>query len=258
MNSFPNVQNRRVLPVLLTLAALACTGPNHEVVEPDGSTQPQAGIVSGKVTDGQGRPLPNASIVANNSQFYNQNVLGQTDASGRYRLELRPGSWYVRGTVDLRFDNKTYTLDLHPDTDAAFAGTEGAVRNLRLKVSGDRSGEFGNDGYYGGQLEVFGDYVDSEFFDTEDLELRLEPVGPLLDGSEGKILLGQPDRMYLDDVPLGKYKITARHTPTNQVMQVRLRNQNQAYAPAVTASFDPAYAGAKGRYKLNLEVKLPQ
>lgn len=250
--------NRFLPQLLLGLNLLACTGPNHETIDPDGNQTPQAGIVSGKATDAQGRPLANAEIVANNSQFYNQNVLGQTDASGQYRLELRPGSWYVRGTVELRFDTKTYTLDLAPNTDAAFAGTEGAVRNMNLKISGNRSGEFGNDGYYGGQLEVFGDYVDSEFFDTEDLELRLEPLGPLLDGSMGKTVLGQPTRMYLDDVPLGKYKITARHRPTNQLMQLRLRNQNQGYQSAVTASFDPAYAGAKGRYKLNLEVKFPQ
>ncbi len=244
------------LPLLIGLAALACTGPKHETVEPAGAAPP-AGVVSGKVVNAQGRPVAGVKIVANNNQFYNQDVSGQTDANGRYRLELRPGSWSVRGTVDVRFDSKTYPLDLHPDTDAAFAGTTGAVRNLRLKISGERTGEFGNGGYYGGQVEVFGDYVDGDYFATDDVAFHFEPVGLLLDGSQGDVLVGQPDGMYLDDVPLGKYKITARHMPTGRALKVRLRNASQPYQSAVTASFDPGYAGITGRYKLNLEVKLP-
>jgi len=249
--------NRFSLQLLLGLSLLACTDPNHETVEPVGNETPQAGIVSGKATDGQGRPLANAQIVANNTQFYNQNVLGQTDASGRYRLELRPGSWYVRGTVDLRFDNKIYPLDLHPYTDAAFAGTEGAIRNLSLKVSGERSGEFGNDGYYGGQIEVFPAFGGDEFIETEKVKLTLEPVGSLVDGSTGKTRIAQPEGLYVDDVPLGKYKITARYSG-NRPMRVRVHDKNQNFQNAVTASFDPAYAGAEGRYKLNLDVELPE
>lgn len=255
MNSFTKVLFRGVLlPGLLALAVLACTGPEHETVEPDGST-PLAGVVSGKATDALGNPLASAKIVVNNAQFYNHNLLGQTDASGRYRLDLTPGSWYVRGTTSLKFDNKTYVLDLHPDSDVAFAGTEGAVRNLMLKLSGERTGEFGNDGYYGGQIEVFGGLGGDEFIETEKVKLTLEPVGGLVDGSAGKTLNLQPDRMYVDDVPLGKYKITARYDG-NRPMRVRLRNKAQAYQNAVTASFDPAYEGATGRYKLNVEVEL--
>lgn len=257
MKSFTKTRFRAVLlPSLLALAALACTGPEHETVDPDGST-PEAGVVSGKATDALGNPLANAKIVVNNAQFYNHNVLGQTDASGRYKLELTPGSWYVRGTANVRFDNKTYVLDLHPDQDAAFAGTEGAVRNLSLKLSGERTGEFGNDGHYGGQIEVFTEFGGDEYIETEKVTLTLEPVGGLVDGSAGKTLNLQPDRMYVDDVPLGKYKITARYDG-NRPMRVRLRNKNQNYQNAVTASFDPAYEGATGRYKLNVEVELAE
>lgn len=257
MNSFSKTLFRGVLlPGLLALAVLACTGPEHETVDPDGST-PEAGVVSGKATDVQGKPLTNANIVVNNTQFYNHNLLGQTDASGRYRLDLTPGSWYVRGTTSVKFDNKTYVLDLHPNSDAAFAGTEGAVRNLTLKLSGGRTGEFGNDGYYGGQIEVFPAFGGDEFIETEKVQLTLEPVGGLVDGSAGKTLTVQPDGMYIDDVPLGKYKITARYE-SNRPMRVRIRNKNQTYQNAITASFDPAYEGATGRYKLNVEVQLAE
>ncbi len=249
--------NRIVSTVLwLTLAVTgsSCTTPDGNVTPGPDDVTVRKGFISGRALDKTGKPLPNASIVVNNSQFYNQNILGQTDVSGYYSLPLTPGSWYVRGTARTRFDNKTYVLDLRPDTDVAFSGTDGAVRNLSLTVSGVRTGEFGNDGYYGGQIEVFGDYVDTDYFDTEAVELTLKPVGTLLDGSTGQTLVRRPRQMYVNDVPLGKYTITARHRPDNKPMRVRIRNAGQGYRNTVTDSFDPAYSGAEGRYKLNIEV----
>lgn len=230
----------------LTLGAMACTTPDTNTIPPD-TGKPQQGAVSGRALDANGQPLANVNVVVNNTQFYNSNILGQTDANGRYSLRVTPGSWYVRGTWKTRFDNKTYVLDLHPDTDAAFAGSDGAVRNLSLKIAGERTGEHGNDGYYGGQVEVF-----TWGLDTEQVTLTLKPVGNLIDGSAGQTMTARPNRMYIDDVPLGKYTITARMG--NQSLRVRIRNANQSYANSVTASFDPAYAGAEGRYKLNVEV----
>ena len=238
-----SLNNRLLLPFLL-VTLLACTGPSHDEIEPDPA---QKGIVSGRVTDAWGKPLANANIVVNNTQFFNQNILGQTDANGQYSLKLSPGSWYVRGTTKVRFDDKNYVLDLHPDSDAAFAGTQGAVRNLILKIAGERTGEFGNEGYYGGQVEVF-----AWGLATEQITLDLQPVGTLLDGTSGKTITSKPSQGYLHDVPLGKYTVTARLG--SRPLMVRIRNAEQAYAKSVSASFDPAYAGAEGRYKLNIEV----
>lgn len=232
------------LLLCLILSLFACTGPAHDEIEPGSA---QKGTVSGRSTDAAGKPLANATIVINNTQFYNHNILGQTDANGNYRLAVTPGSWYVRGTTQVRFDNKTYVLDLHPDSDAAFAGAEGAVRNLSLKIAGERTGQFGNGGYYGGQVEVF-----AWGLPTDQITLMLQPMGTLLDGSMGKTLTAKLHQGYLDDVPLGKYTVTARLG--GQPLLVRIRNADQAYAKSVTASFDPAYAGAEGRYKLNVEV----
>ncbi|MPR36860.1 carboxypeptidase-like regulatory domain-containing protein [Salmonirosea aquatica] len=235
--------NGSTLPLLL-LSLLACTVPSHDGIDPDSS---QKGTVSGRATDAAGKPLPNANIVINNTQFYNHNILGQTDGNGQYKLALTPGSWYVRGTVPILFDNKKYVLDLHPDSDAAFAGTEGAIRNLSLKIAGERTGQFGNDGYYGGQVEVF-----TWGLPGEQITLTLQPVGTLLDGTTGKTIAGKLSQGYLEDVPLGKYTVSAKLG--GQPLQVRVRNSGQEYRSSVTASFDPAYPGAEGRYKLNIEV----
>jgi 5-hydroxyisourate hydrolase-like protein (transthyretin family) len=227
---------------LLTL--LACTTPASDDIRLEPA---QKGTVSGRATDAAGKPLAHATIVINNTQFYNHNILGQTDANGHYKLALMPGSWYVRGTTKIRFDNKNYVLDLHPDSDAAFAGTEGVLRNLSLKIAGARTGQFGNDGYYGGQVEVF-----AWGLATEQITLTLQPVGTLVDDSIGRTITAQLRQGYLDDVPLGKYTITAKRG--NQPLLVRIRNAEQVYAKSVTASFDAAYAGAEGRYKLDVEV----
>ncbi|GAB3492669.1 hypothetical protein GCM10027341_07040 [Spirosoma knui] len=240
-------------PILITfllVSGMACEQPAGT----DGpNPQPRQGVVSGQATDSQGKPLAGAKIVVNNTQFYNSNILGQTDTQGRYQLNVTPGSWYVRGTTKVKFDGKEYVLDLDPDTDVAFAGTEGTQRNLRLKLAGRRTGEFGNDGYYGGQVEVFsGDWS----INTEDVALTLEPVGTLIDGSTGQTISRTPARMFIDDVPLGKYKLTARYVPENKPLKIRIRNQNQDYLSSVTASFDPSYPGATGSYKLNVEVTL--
>ncbi|QHV96723.1 hypothetical protein GJR95_17670 [Spirosoma endbachense] len=234
--------------LLITTLALIGTACKKEVAGNDNLT-PQQGFVSGRVVDTQGNPIANASIVVNNTQYYNHNILGRTDASGRYKLELTPGSWYIRGTTEIKFDNKRYVLDLYSETDVAFSGTEGAVRNLSLKIAGERTGEFGDVGYYGGQIEVVGLGID-----TEAVELTLQPVGALMDGMTGKSLTAKPDRMYIDDVPLGKYTITARYGADRKPLRLRILDSDRAYGSSLTASFDPAYSGAQGRYKLNVEV----
>jgi hypothetical protein len=233
--------------------AAGCTTPDADTDPSPGS--PQKGYATGRALDTEGKPLANAEIVVNNTQFHNSNILGRTDKDGSYKLQLTPGSWYVRGTVQVQYDNRTYVLDLHPETDGAFAGTEGAVRNLRWKLTGAKPTEFGATGHYGGLVEVYGD----NFFDTGNAELTLEPAGTLIDGSRGQKIVRRLEGGSIgdtEDIPIGRYRITARHISTGKVLKLRLRNQGQ-YGEEVTASFEPAYAGATGRYKLTLEARLP-
>jgi hypothetical protein len=232
----------------------ACTTDTDSSPSP---SSPEKGFASGKATDTAGKPLANADIVVNNSQLYNYNILGRTDSKGEYKLKLTQGSWYVRGTVTVNYDNKTYVLDLHPDREGGFAGSEGAVCNLQWKLTGAKPTEFGGNGYYGGLVEVYGD---GNFVDTQQLEITLDPVGPLIDGSTGEKIVRQLQGQSIGqtkDIPLGRYRISARYLPTGQLLNIRLRNGDQSYASSVTGSFDPAYLGATGSYALTLEARLP-
>jgi hypothetical protein len=231
----------------------ACTAPESESDPVPGT--PEKGYATGKAVDTQGKPLANVEIVANNTQLYNSNIVGRTNSKGEYKLQLTPGSWYVRGTVQVQYDNRTYVLDLHPETVGAFAGTEGAVRNLRWKLTGAKPTEFGATGHYGGLVEVYGDNI----FDTDQVELTLEPVGALIDGSTGQKIVRRLEGGsigQMEDIPLGRYRITARHLSKGKAVKVRVRNEG-AYGDDVTSSFEPAYEGATGRYKLTLEARLP-
>lgn len=233
--------------ICLLLILMSCTEDPE-----DPAAGPEKGYVSGTVVNTQGNPLEGVDIVVNNSQFYNNNILGQTDEDGSYKLKVEPGSWYVRATIDVQYDNQTYTLDLDPDNSKGFAGTKGAVRNFQWKLTGARPTDFGASGYYGGSIEIVGGW---DFYDVEGVELTLKPVAPLIDGSTGQTITQNPEGYVLEDVPLGRYEISARYIPENRPIRIRIRNKGQEFSAAVTDSFEPAYPGATGNYKITVEVE---
>jgi hypothetical protein len=96
------------------------------------------GYVTGTVVDAAGRPLAGAEVFADNTLYYNTNVIGVTDAQGRYTLDVRQpiGTWRVGAHLRREYNGRTYKLDLHPDTARAFPGVDGAVRNFSWRLIG--------------------------------------------------------------------------------------------------------------------------
>jgi hypothetical protein len=58
----------------------------------------------------------------------------------------------------------------------------------------------------------------------------------------------------MDDVPLGKYNITARNAVTHQALEIRLRNTGN-YAGSVTGIFDSGFQLPDFLYHIVTEVK---
>jgi len=239
-----------VVACLLNL--VACK--RSDDVVPAGGEHTQGGYVTGKAVDRLGNPIEGAEIVANNTGTYSNNVVGYTDANGNYKLKLTSGplvgSFYVRGTVKVKYDGQAYTLPLFTKKDGAFDADQGAVKNLQLKTSGDRTGNFGDEGYYGGQAEVDNWTKAVEF---SDVELTFRPSGPLIDGSTGKTITTKLNGYYVDDVPLGKYSITARQLSTQKPLAIRIRNKGQEYTQATIGKFEPAYEGAE-RFRMMIQI----
>ncbi|GAB3988144.1 hypothetical protein GCM10028807_10160 [Spirosoma daeguense] len=236
-----------VLACLMNLAACKKAGND---LTPVG----QVGFATGKALDAQGNPIKGAEIVANNTGSYSNNIVGYTDANGNYKLKLSAGplvgSYYVRGTLKVKYDNKNYTLPLFTEEDGAFDPETGAVKNLRLKLSGERTGNFGDDGYYGGHVEVSNWTQD---VDLADVELTFKPSGALIDGSTGKTLTTKLTNYYVDDIPLGKYTITARQVSTKRPLTIRVRDKNQEYTQSTIGTFEPTYDNAQ-HFRLLLDI----
>lgn len=235
-----------VAACLLQLSA--CKKTDHDL-GPEGL----AGYATGRAVDSQGNPIKGAEIVANNTGAYSNNIVGYTDDEGSYKLKLPNttlvGSFYIRGTITVKYDGINFTLPLFTEEDGAFSPEEGAVKNLRLKISGERTGNFGDEGYYGGVAEVSNWTQEVEL---SDVELTFKPIGPLIDGSTGKTIVTKLDRYYVEDVPIGKYTITARQASTQRQLAIRIRD-GQKYTESINATFKPVYDHAE-RFNLLLDI----
>ncbi|GAB3315385.1 hypothetical protein GCM10027299_04500 [Larkinella ripae] len=235
---FPKTAYTRALGVALAVLLLGagCSSSDDEP-QADGQT---AGYLSGRVTDSQGKPLPGVTVLADNTLLYNSHLETSSDAGGNYRIKTPNGSFRAIAQIRKTYNGKSYTLYLKPDNPAAFAGDEGAVRNFQWQLSGEHPDQSGL--FYGGDVSLNKDLM-SDLYDIENVAFTFTPVGPLIDGSEGKPLRlksGEPNTEFygrLPDVPIGRYRITAVHQPSGAVVMVKNRNGTYLADGSVTLDF---------------------
>ncbi|CAM3981244.1 carboxypeptidase regulatory-like domain-containing protein [Corallococcus sp. ZKHCc1 1396] len=232
--------------------------------ETGGGGTPEDGQMSGKVVDARGQPMSGVTVVADNTMIYNSNALATTGADGTYRIDVsKPaGTWHASATHKVQYNARSYTFDLDPNDDSVFAGNEGAVRNFTWKLSGKRADDLGT---YGGFVAVYVDQLidpadPEQAINSDDIELTLAPSGKLVDGSDGapitKKLVRTPDGDAVQDVPVGRYTVTARYAQAGKSprpMQVRIRDTGD-YANSVTADFDVL---TTTRHQILLNAQLP-
>ncbi|CCH03126.1 hypothetical protein FAES_5127 [Fibrella aestuarina BUZ 2] len=229
------------LLAVVLISASACTNP--DVVSPETSTA-EKGVVKGRVVDNQGKPVANAEIIASSTDYYNKTTTAYTDANGTYRLQLptgvAEGSYSASGTVTIKYHGKNVKMALYEENTRVFSAYDGAVRNFVFRLTGKRTADDDETATpLGGSVQVH-HQVDNVVW--ENLELTLEPVGPLVDGSTGQtIIRTMPAHdYYLRDIPVGQYKITARDKVTGQQLGVTIKDSFNDYSPSVTALFTEA------------------
>lgn len=219
--------------------------PSKEEIEPY--------VVKGYVRDAKGHPVPDVSIFADNTLLYDSNILGVTDESGHYRIELPQitTTWRMGADLTKEFNGKSFTFHLAADVDRPLAGSAGAVRDFTWKK-------------FDGQIYIypnFSSFDDSmPEFDMSDLEITLTPVGPLLDGSTGQKLIkhGGPVKggAGIDNVPIGRYKATARWLPEgHEPLPMQISVNSGKYAESAEFEFDISRTASY--YISEFEVKLP-
>ncbi len=213
----------------------------------------EKGIVKGRITDAQGKPMPNVKVVIENTVFYASYVHAFTNAQGEYKATVPNGSWKASARIEKTFAGKIYLFDLHPDNNEPFAGTNGAIRNFMWKTSGKKPD---GSGFYGSDVAVYSEPGSS--FMINDVELMVTPNGTIVDGGKGKIVTalltdigGGEDG--IRDISIGKYSITARLKTTGKTLQVRLRNKG-SYENSVTAVFAPGFTGITN-YQIVIQVQ---
>lgn len=247
--------NSRILLVLGVAGLVACQPGCTESASEPGTPSSQAFLASGQVLDSKGAPMPGVQVFADNTLGYNSNVLGVTDAQGRYRIVLPEvaTTWNVTASITRSINGEEFRFDMHPDNPAAFAGVDGGVRNFTWRMSGARP-----DGYvYGNSVWSYGNPTSEFDFDDRELEYTLVPVGPLVDGTTGQTIT----RMAEDagagwgvaDVPFGRYRISARHAPTGRALRVRLRDQGN-YTSSVEGTFTSVNGLGTRPYVIEVEV----
>ncbi|WP_052351638.1 hypothetical protein [Deinococcus pimensis] len=194
--------------------------------------------MTGTVRNAAGQPLPGVEVWADNTLYYNMNALGTTDAQGRYSIALPRdalGTWRAGGRFQKKYAGQWYDLSLDVDNPAAFSADTGAVRDLTLRISGERTGG----GFWGGTVYAYGSYGAGSF-DLDHVELTLTPEGPLLDGSAGKVITTGLDGSVVRDVPIGQYRVSARYLPDGEAPRAMLvaPPNTDAYGTSATLTFE--------------------
>ncbi|NBD28353.1 stalk domain-containing protein [Paenibacillus glycinis] len=219
--------------------------PSQEAVEPY--------VVKGYVRNALGQPLKGVEVIADNTLLYNSNIIGVTDGNGFYRIELEKiaTSWSMTADYKPEYNGKDYTFHMEPEVATPFAGKTGAVRDFTLTE-------------VNGQIFVY-QYLQSDYslpdFKLSDLEMTLTPIGPLLDGTTGETIVkhvGSVDGgLGLGDIPIGRYKATARWLPEGHdpiPMLIRI-NYTGEYAESVDFEFNKPRGTITSNYLAELEVK---
>jgi hypothetical protein len=241
--------------ILLFIAAQifgACANakPNNETPVISAAVK---GVVKGVVRYADGIPIANAKVVIENTILYASYIYATTNAKGEYSAAVPIGSWKASVQIEKEFLGKKYKYDLHADNPNSFAGYDGAIRNFTWKISGVKP----DGSYYGSPVKAYGDLL--SFINMTDVELTLTPDGALIDGSAGAVikkrLVDAGGGEYgIDDVPVGKYSITAKNVVTGQPLEIRIRNTGK-YANLVTGMFNSDFQLPDFLYHIVTEVK---
>lgn len=239
--------------LLLQLMNYSCTKQAAASNSQDPNT-PQPGYVTGKVVDGQGKPVAGADILLDNSILYASYIKGKTDKDGHYKIKVSTGVWLVTASYNATYNGKTYIVQMTPE-DESSVDNNGGVRNFTWKLSGDPGGS----DFYGGFIQLTNS---TNGLSLEYVKLVFTPVGPLIDGSTGQvILLRMGDSFWVSafeihEMPIGRYKVTAFYETTNGALPLTLQNwvTKSGFTRELTLDFipNPSFTSVKNAASIEI------
>lgn len=221
---------------LAAAAALMFTAAAQEAPEP--------GYVRGTVKTAAGAPIPGALIFIDG--VLDQNMQYTTKEDGTFNIRLQPGAYVAQATLNYKWENQVYRYDLKPDSTDTFDDSTGAVRNFTWELTGEKPQP--QMGSYGGYIYINLGYDNYFVEDQDNITYTLEPVGALIDGSQGQTIVrkgGAPrtaEYGKILELPVGRYKISGVYQPPGMKPQ--------------TLKFRDSWARNKDAYAEQVEILL--
>ncbi|MCU0758069.1 MAG: carboxypeptidase-like regulatory domain-containing protein [Steroidobacteraceae bacterium] len=178
------------------------------------SRKPRPFTVSGIVLDTAGKPLQGAQVWLRADFVYGR-ATATTGPDGRFVIgDLIKATYRAEAFFETKYAGSTvcHRLAMPKPTDYnSFPVSEGAERDFRWQLTG----KIGfTDTYFGASIRIW--QMDAALLDAaRAVEFTLAPTGPLLDGSQGSVIVREALLEYpasddgLDDLPLGTYRLTA-------------------------------------------------
>ncbi len=227
--ALPSVGGANVVLVKDARDAMKGIAPPKNPTFPALARKPRTARGYAKFADG--KPIVGANLIlwASAAGGFRTSVKGRTNAQGLYEIELPIGICeIVNADVKVTYNGVPYVLPLHPVDGEfdQFNSTTGGIEHLTLRTYGpgkhaDTSPNFGEN-YYGGHLRL----VPGSMGESGTLEVKLTPQGPLMGGVPGRTLVFRlpvgPSEHYLNNVPLGRYTLTARLLDDGEALPVRV------------------------------------
>lgn len=125
------------------------------------------------------------------------------------------------------------------------------IRDFRWKLEGTIE-DRGNDTYFSGQVRAMPVFRrDGDFSGETTIELRIEPMGKLVDGSSGKtirrtVIIGNTP--FAENVPLGNYRVTASMIDGNRRSALEIRKNESSLSSVVSLEFQSSSDSCGGDF----------
>lgn len=225
--------------LFIVLVAVGCrqnqNPPGANGVSPGGGKVTK-GVVAGKVTYSEGKPLQGATLEIA-SKEYAASVTGTSKADGSYTLRIGnlQSNYNLAGWIEKEFNGVNFRFPLKPRgaEGTEFFGEEGFNKDFVWNTSGRAWWKTTDPedpaSFLGLSFDVQGYDPKNDAGATEPLaaapgskiKVTFEPSGPMIDGSRGKLQTKEIEvgsegiKRYsakvgvINDIPVGNYKITA-------------------------------------------------
>ncbi|SDC51643.1 Copper amine oxidase N-terminal domain-containing protein [Paenibacillus sp. UNCCL117] len=208
-------------------------------------------VVKGYIRDAEGNPIAGATVYADNTLLYDSNIIGASDETGYYRLQLPElaSTWRIGATFTKVVNGKSTEFQVFADKDEPFSGNTGAIRHITWK---------NGDGYIYLYPDIFSFREDLPQFDMLDVKVTLTPVGggtPIT-----RMVDYVNDSVGLEQLPMGKFTASAIWLPAGHdpiPLLIRLENKGE-FAESVQFEFGSSVNGPDSlKFMREFEVRIP-